>query len=68
MKIFVKAMDKRGQDFLYLKNKLLRISKAEIKEGIFIDSQITELMKGRDSEKGSNGVEKPHESLLKGCN
>jgi hypothetical protein len=36
-KTLVKAMDQNSVGFLYLKNKLPRISDAEIQEGIFVD-------------------------------
>jgi hypothetical protein len=45
MKNFVKAMDKNGTRFMYLKHKLLRLSDAKIKEGIFVGPQIRELIK-----------------------
>jgi hypothetical protein len=36
-KTFVKAMDQNSAGFMYLKNKLPRISDAKIKEGVFMD-------------------------------
>jgi hypothetical protein len=36
-KTFVKAMDQNSAGFMYLKNKLPRISDAKIKEGVFVD-------------------------------
>jgi hypothetical protein len=43
MKNFVKAMDKEGRAFSYLKEKFPRISDAKIKEGIFVGPQIRKL-------------------------
>jgi hypothetical protein len=40
MKHFVKAMDKNGAEFMYLKHKFPRLSDAKIKEGIFVGPQI----------------------------
>lgn len=45
MKNFVKAMNKDGEGFLYIKGKFPRISDAKVKEGIFVGPQIRELMK-----------------------
>lgn len=45
MKNFVKAMDRHGEGFHYLKRKFPKISDAKIKEGIFVGPQIRELMK-----------------------
>jgi hypothetical protein len=42
-KIFVKAMDKEGEGFAYLKQKFPQVSDAKIKEGIFVGPQIREL-------------------------
>jgi hypothetical protein len=58
MKNFVKAMDRDGQGFLYLRRKFPRISDAKIKEGIFIGPQIRELMKDQDFERSLNESEK----------
>ena len=44
MKNFVKAMNKDGAGFQYLKTKFPRISDAKLKEGIFVGPQIRELM------------------------
>lgn len=44
MKNFVKAMDRNGRGFLYLKQKFPRISEAKIKEGIFVGPQIRKIM------------------------
>jgi hypothetical protein len=45
MKNFVKAMDKNGAEFMYLKHKFLRLSDAKIKEGIFVGPQTRRLIK-----------------------
>ncbi|MGR0202203.1 hypothetical protein, partial [Klebsiella pneumoniae] len=58
MKNFVKALDKSGPGFLYLKAAFPRISDAKIKEGIFVGPQIRELMKHQDFEECLNGAEK----------
>jgi hypothetical protein len=58
MKHFVKAMDKNGADFMYLKHKFPRLSDAKIKEGIFVGPQIRELMKDKQFEKQLNEVGK----------
>lgn len=44
-KNFVKAMDKDGAGFLYLKEKFPRVSDAKIKEGVFVGPQIRSLIK-----------------------
>lgn len=44
-KNFVKAMDKNGAGFLYLKEKFPRVSDAKIKEGVFVGPQIRTLIK-----------------------
>lgn len=45
MKNFVKAMDKNGDGFTYLKSVFPKISDAKLKEGIFVGPQIRKLMK-----------------------
>lgn len=45
IKNFVKALDKNGNAFNYLKEKFPRISEAKIKEGIFVGPQIRQLFK-----------------------
>jgi hypothetical protein len=50
MKNFVKAMDKNGTGFMYLKHKLPRLSDAIIKEGTFVGPQIRELIKDEQFE------------------
>jgi hypothetical protein len=43
MKNFVKAMDKNGDGFLFLKLKFPKLNDAKIKEGIFVGPQIRKL-------------------------
>ena len=50
MKNFVKAMDKNGEGFQYIKNKFPRISEAKIKEGIFVGPDIRQLMNDKNFE------------------
>lgn len=45
IKNFVKALDREGNAFKYLKDKFPRISEAKIKEGIFVGPQIRQLFK-----------------------
>ena len=59
MKNFVKAMDKSGVGFLYLKEKFPTISDAKIKEGVFVGPQIRELIKDKIFEERLNDTEKP---------
>ena len=44
MKNFVKAMDKTGPAFCYIKDKFPNITEAKINEGVFIGPQIRELL------------------------
>jgi len=59
MKNFVKAMDRNGTGFQYLRSKFPRLSDAKIKEGIFVGPQIRNLMKDVDFERSLNNSEKP---------
>ncbi|GBL75908.1 hypothetical protein AVEN_234247-1 [Araneus ventricosus] len=45
MKNFVKAMDCGGSGFQYLRLKFPKMSEAKIKEGIFVEPQIRQLMR-----------------------
>ena len=47
MKHFVKGMDKIGRGFEYLRNTFPNVGDAKIKKGIFIGSQIRELMQDK---------------------
>ena len=58
MKNFVKALDRDGPGFQYLKSKFPRISEAKIKEGIFVGPQIHELMTDAQFDAVLTGVEK----------
>jgi len=44
IKNFVKAHDREGQAYTYLRNKFSILSEAEVKKQIFIDPLITELI------------------------
>ncbi|GBN02472.1 hypothetical protein AVEN_199696-1 [Araneus ventricosus] len=55
---FVKAMDKTGDGFNFLKTKFPRLSEAKIKEGIFVGPQITQLFKDSTLMKHLNRKEK----------
>jgi hypothetical protein len=46
MKSIVTAMYKRGKGFEYLREKLPKISDGKVKEGIFIEPQIREIING----------------------
>lgn len=51
MKNFVKAMNKEGDGFLYLKTVFSKLSDAKLKEGIFVGPQIRTLMKDPNFDK-----------------
>ncbi|GBP26486.1 hypothetical protein EVAR_85988_1 [Eumeta japonica] len=57
MKNLVKAMNKDGGGFQYLKTKFPRISDAKMKEGIFVGPQIRELMNDSNFESTLNEAE-----------
>ena len=46
MKNFVKALNREGQAFKYLREKFPRLSDAKVKEGIFVGSTNTSTRKG----------------------
>ncbi|UYV63994.1 hypothetical protein LAZ67_2006277 [Cordylochernes scorpioides] len=54
---FVKAMDRNASGFAYLKQKFSSISKAKIKEGIFVGPQIRELQQDGNFQNSMNEVE-----------
>lgn len=58
MKNFVKAMNRDGPAFGYLKQKFPRISEAKIKEGIFVGPQIRQLLRDSDFDIVLEGCEK----------
>jgi uncharacterized protein YhbP (UPF0306 family) len=43
---FVKAIDQNSAGYTYLKHKFPRISKAQIKEGVFVGPQLRQLIQG----------------------
>lgn len=49
-KNFVEAMPRNGIGFIYLKEKFLKLSKTKIKEGIFVGSQLRQLIKNKSFE------------------
>ncbi len=55
---FVKAMDKSGQGFKYLRSKFPLLRDAKIKEGVFIGPQICELLKDSKFKSALHGEEK----------
>ncbi|GBP14416.1 hypothetical protein EVAR_92401_1 [Eumeta japonica] len=58
MKNFVKAMNKSGAAFQYLRQKFSRLSEAKIKEGIFIGPQIRNLFNDVNFDSVLEGKEK----------
>ncbi|KAJ4446493.1 hypothetical protein ANN_13189 [Periplaneta americana] len=54
MKSFVKAMDKNGEGFAYVRNMFPKPSETEVKEGIFVGPQIRKLLKDESFEKKLN--------------
>jgi hypothetical protein len=58
MKNFIKAMDKDGAGFTYLKPIFPRLSDAKLREGIFVGPQIRELIKDEQFEEHLNKVGK----------
>lgn len=66
MKNFVKAMDKNGAGFQYLKEKFPKISDAKIKEGVFVGPQIRQVIKDDIFKEQLDDLEKPAwESFIK---
>jgi len=69
MKKFVKGMGKIGCGFEYLRNKFPNVSDTKIKEGIFIGSQIRELMQDKQFDEDLNETERnaslPFERICK---
>jgi len=58
MKNFAKGMDKTGRGFEYVRNKFPNVTDAKIKEGIFIGSQIRELMQDKQFDEDLNESER----------
>ncbi|GBN98411.1 hypothetical protein AVEN_33401-1 [Araneus ventricosus] len=59
IKQFVKAMDKTGDEFNFLKTKFPRLSEATIKKGNFVGPEIRQLVKDSTFMKHLNRKEKP---------
>jgi len=57
MKSFVKGMVKTGRGFEYVRNTFPNVSDAKIKEGIFIGTQIMELMQDKEFDEDLNETE-----------
>lgn len=58
MKNFVKAMNKEGRGFQYLKQRFPKITDAKIKEGIFVGPQINLLMRDTKFEEALTDLER----------
>ena len=58
VKIFVKAMDKNGEGFCFLKRKLPKLSEAKVKEAFFQGPQIRQLMLDCDFAKSLTNLER----------
>jgi len=58
MKNFVNGMDKTGRGFEYVRNKFPNVSDAIIKECIFIEPQIRELMQDKQFDEDLNETER----------
>ena len=58
MKQFVKALPKDGETFKYLSRKFPRLTKAKLKEGVFVGPDIRKLMKDNNFEFVMNNVER----------
>lgn len=57
MKNFVKAMDKNGKGFQYIRGKFPGLSDAKVKEGIFVGPQIRKLLKDQNFEENLSALE-----------
>ena len=58
MRNFMKGMDKTGRGFEYLRNKFPNVSGAKIKESIFIEPEIRELMQDKQFDEDLNVTER----------
>ena len=58
IKIFVKSVDKTGRGLEYVRNKFPNVNDAKIKEGIFIEPQIRELMQDNQFDEDLNETER----------
>lgn len=57
MKNFVKAMDRDGQAFKYLRDKFPRMSDAKVKEGVFVGPQIRDIFRDEQFDRLITGDE-----------
>ena len=58
MKNFVSGMDKTGRGFQYVRNNFPNVRDAKIKESIFIEPQIRELMQDKQFDEDLNEAER----------
>jgi hypothetical protein len=58
MKNFVKAMDRDGQAFKYLRDKFPRMSDEKVKEGVFVGPQIRHILRDEEFDRLVTGDEK----------
>jgi len=58
VKNFVKALDKNGRGFEYLRNKFPNVSDAKMKERTFIGPRIRELMQDKQFNEDLNVTER----------
>ena len=65
MKNFVKAMDKTGSGFMHFSRKFPRMTEDIIKEGVFIGSQIRQLLKDSEFDQALFGKEKLARQVFK---
>lgn len=66
MKNFVKAMNREGQAFKYIREKFSKLSDAKVKEGIFVGPQIRELVRDPAFDQVLEGKEKEAWEAFKG--
>jgi hypothetical protein len=58
MKNFVKGMDITGCEFKYVRNKFPNVSDAKIKEGMFIEPQVREMIQDKQFDEDLNETER----------
>ena len=58
MKQFVKALNKDGKCFKYIRKKFVHLSDGKLKEEIFVGPQIRQLMRDEEFDKTMTSVEK----------
>ena len=66
MKNFVKAMDRNGTAFLYLRQKFLLLSDAKIREGVFTGPDIRSVLRDEVFERIITGDEQRMACLPRG--